>query len=237
MNFRLFFCLAFLTAVAPAPTFSQEPQPGAKTAATETQAQTDPVVGRWRFKDGTKFWELYPNGDAKLFESNGEAPRRVGKWNRVSVLDASVKYEIKWSIGTTDRAHLLKSPEKLVIDSINGMSAERVDRPQASLTPPSGDPDPIVGKWQFPDGPNGREIWTMSQDGSAKHNWGKALGAWQRGVWKLEQGALNPRRYEIKWGGETRGVGVNLTTNPDKLFIHGTKAGTMIGKKISGDGN
>ncbi len=221
--------------MSPQPAFSQGTQPGARPVAAEIQDQTDPVIGRWRFKDGKNFWEFYSNGEAKLFESNGEAPRLVGRWSRTGVLDAAVKYEIKWSIGTSDRAHLLKSPQKLVIDSINGMSAERVERPQVPQATSTGEADPIVGKWMFPDGPNGREIWTLSQDGTAEHRWGKALGAWQRGVWELEQGELSPRRYRIKWGGETRGVGVNLSTNPEKLFIQATKGGTMVGKKVAGN--
>ena len=197
--------------------------------------ETDPVVGKWKVA-GNFFWEFLPDGTAKLFENNGEAPRKNGNWKLISPPQTNRRYQVTWGSGSPpENALLTKNPETLIIDSQKGFKASRV---KSLVSSPSEQEklasEPIIGSWSFKDAGRGPEDWKIDADGTAVHRWGGAKGQWKRGTWRLVSATAIPRRYEVSWGGDAA-ISFALTSVPEKLLVKRAKGGAdWIGIRAPG---
>jgi hypothetical protein len=189
------------------------------------KSEADPVVGRWKVA-GNWFWEFQPDGTIKLFESNGEAPRKKGNWNLISPPQTNRRYQVMWEKGgPRETALLTRNPEALIIESQKGFKGSRV---QPLVNTPADQAkqasEPVIGSWSFKDAGQGPEDWRIDADGTAIHRWGAAKAAWKRGTWRLVSETSVPRRYEVSWGGDAP-VSFVFTSSPEKLLVKKAKGG------------
>ena len=187
--------------------------------------EADPVVGKWKV-GGNYFWEFQSDGSIKLFQNNGEAPRKKGSWRLIAPPQTNRRYSVVWEKSPTpENALLTKNPETLIIESQKGFKGTRV---QSFANGPADQVDqssePIIGSWSFKDAGHGPEDWKIDADGTAIHRWGAARAQWKRGNWRLVAASATPRRYEVSWGGDAP-VSFVFNASPEKLLVKRAKGG------------